>query len=164
VPWEHLSCRVRSSFPEQGVTCHILLHSAEVCPSKRDQSLVAQLSCMLVHTSLVWGPVIDPSQSQPSSHNACPPNSRKQVVPPIFTPNDEVPRRPLWTIIDTSAMRTEVSHPCASSPARSTATGNWLPIDMRTREDTANFPVPFQVSWMTRFLRCWNNYGIGSYS
>jgi hypothetical protein len=42
VPWEHLSCRVRSSFPEQGVTCHIFLHSAEVCPSKRDQSLAAQ--------------------------------------------------------------------------------------------------------------------------
>jgi hypothetical protein len=44
VPWEHLSCGIRSSFPEQGVTCHIFLHSAEVCPSKRDQSLVAQLS------------------------------------------------------------------------------------------------------------------------
>jgi hypothetical protein len=42
VPWEHLSCSVRSSFPEQGVTCHIFLHSAEVCPSKRDQSLDAQ--------------------------------------------------------------------------------------------------------------------------
>jgi hypothetical protein len=42
VPWEHLSCSVRSSFPEQGVTCHIFLHSAEVCPSRRYQSLVAQ--------------------------------------------------------------------------------------------------------------------------
>jgi hypothetical protein len=102
VPWEHLSFRVRSSFPEQGVTCHIFLHSAEVCPFKRDQSLAAQLSSLLVHTSLVWGPVIDPSQSLPSPHNACPPNSRKQVVSLIFTPNDEVPRRPLRTSIDTS--------------------------------------------------------------
>jgi hypothetical protein len=42
VPWEHLFCSVRSSFPEQGVTCHIFLHSVEVCPSKRDQSLAAQ--------------------------------------------------------------------------------------------------------------------------
>jgi hypothetical protein len=29
----------------------------------RDQSLVAHPSCMLVHTSFVWGPVDDPSQS-----------------------------------------------------------------------------------------------------
>jgi hypothetical protein len=52
VPWEHLSYRVRSSFPEQGVTCHIFLHSVEVCPSKRDQNLAAQLgvhSCPHFH-------------------------------------------------------------------------------------------------------------------
>jgi hypothetical protein len=85
------------------------------------------------------------------------------VIPPtIFTPNDEVPRRPLRTIIDTSAVGTKGSHPCASSLARPTVTDNWLPVDMRTREDTDDFPVPFQVSWTTRFLRHKNNCGIGS--
>jgi hypothetical protein len=38
-----------------------------------------------------------------SPHNACPPNSRKQVEPLIFISNNEVPRRPLRTIIDTSS-------------------------------------------------------------
>jgi hypothetical protein len=27
-------------------------------------------------------------------------------------------------------------------------------VDMQTREDTDDFPIPFQVFWMTQFLRC----------
>ena len=62
--WSCLSCRVRSSFPEQGVTCHIILHSAEVryfthkgprpcCTTRRS----------FLSTSWVWGPVVGPNHS-----------------------------------------------------------------------------------------------------
>jgi len=34
--------------------------------------------------SLVWGPVDDPSQSLPSSHNACPPVVVVQITPPVY--------------------------------------------------------------------------------
>ena len=41
-PCGFLSGSVRSSFPEQGVTCHILLHSAEVRYSISARNLGAQ--------------------------------------------------------------------------------------------------------------------------
>jgi hypothetical protein len=89
-----------------------------------------------------------------SPHNACPPNSRKQVYPLIFTPNDEVPRRPLRTIIDTVAVGTKGPthvHVFLQDIRRTVVK---VSINMRTREDTDDFPIPFQVSWMKRFLWC----------
>jgi hypothetical protein len=59
---------------------------------------------------------------------------------------------------------TKGSHPCARIPTRHMVNGSWVSIDMRTREDIDDFLVPFQVSWMTRFLRHKNNCGIGYYS
>ena len=63
--WSHLSCSVRSSFPEQGVTCHTFLHFAEVrCfTHKRSQPCCTTGRSFLSTLSLVWGPVDDPSHS-----------------------------------------------------------------------------------------------------
>jgi hypothetical protein len=77
-----------------------------------------------IHTSLVWGPVIDPSHSLPSPHNACPPQLCQEGQTLIFTPHDEVPRGLLQTILDTSTVGTKGSHPCARILARYMAYGN----------------------------------------
>jgi hypothetical protein len=114
-----------------------------------------------VHTSLVWSPVIDPSHSLPSPHNACPPQLFQEGQTPIFTPHDEVPRGLLQTILDTSTVGTKGPthmHVFSQDIRRMVAE---MPVDMRTREDTDDFPIPFQVLWMTRFLWRKNNCGIG---
>src|SRR3954469_5204710 len=64
---EFLSCRVRSSFPEQEVTSYssYTLQRCVTLPM-RDQLLVAQLGSLPVHNSMLWGLVDDPSHSLPS--------------------------------------------------------------------------------------------------
>jgi hypothetical protein len=66
---EFLSCCVHSSFLEQGVTCHssYTLQRCVTFPI-RDQGFAAQPGILSrPHSSLVWGPVDDPSQSLPFS-------------------------------------------------------------------------------------------------
>ena len=62
---EFLSCSVRNSFPEQGVTCYSFLHSAEVryFTHKRSRPCCTTRRTFLSTLSLVWGPVFDPSHS-----------------------------------------------------------------------------------------------------
>jgi hypothetical protein len=54
----------------------------------RDQSLVVHPSCMLVHTSFVWGPIDDPSQSLFFSATS---QTHPFVSPPAPVPH-------MWTV------------------------------------------------------------------
>src|SRR3954466_12435106 len=74
---EFLSRRVRTSFPEQGVTSYssYTLQRCVALPM-RDLSLVAQPSHDLVHTSLVWAQYKIQANHCPSprpciQHNCC---------------------------------------------------------------------------------------------
>ena len=63
-PCGFLSCNIRSSFPEQGVTCHIFLHSAEVhyfIHKGPRPCCITRLK--FLSTPWVWGPIVGPNHS-----------------------------------------------------------------------------------------------------
>src|SRR3954465_3260232 len=71
---EFLSRRVRSSFPEQGVTSYSS-YSTEVRYFTHERSTLCCTTGQLipVHNSMMWGPEDDPSQSLPPSRPRMPP-------------------------------------------------------------------------------------------
>jgi hypothetical protein len=92
---ESLSCRVRSSFPEQGVTSHNS-YTLQRCVALliRDQSLVAQPGDLSRPYTLVWGPVIDSNQSLPFSVTPHAHPFVSWLVPGRHLPNTRLYPRP----------------------------------------------------------------------
>src|SRR4051812_2381373 len=68
-PWKFLSCRVRSSFPEQGVTSHNLYILQRCANSMRDLILAAQPGVLSHPHFLGVGPGIRPKPITALRHN-----------------------------------------------------------------------------------------------
>src|SRR4051812_44608425 len=153
---EFLSCRVRSSFPEQGVTGYnsYTLQRCVTLPM-RDQLLVAQPGVL----------------SRPQFHDVGPSSWSKTITAPFTTlhaslctpcPHNELRQWFVQTVIcqnyfGTMRVPTNMLHilyelPINMHATRITATTCTSGL-MREEEDTTDFSVPFQISWLTRNIR-----------
>src|SRR3954463_748348 len=150
---EFLSYRVRSSFPEQGVTsynCYTLQRCVTL--PMRDQLVVAQPGVLPLHNSMMWGLVVGPSQSLPPS---------RPRMPPWCTPcpHNELRQWFIQTVRcqnyrGTMRVPTHMLHILYELPinmhATRITTTTCTSVFMREEEDTADFSIPFQISWSTR--------------
>ena len=151
-----LFCRVRSSFPEQGVTCHnsYTLQRCITFPT-RDLRLCCTVGSMSMF-KLPW------FEAQPKIQaNHCP--LRDPHVPLVYA----MPTSWITQMVSTDRQMPELSwdvegsHPYAAYPLRilinmhatritaTTCTSGFI----REEEDTADFSVPFQISWLTRNIQ-----------
>src|SRR3954463_4231559 len=133
------------------------LHSAEVCYFTHERSNLCCTTGQLipVHNSMMWGPEDDPSQSLPPSRprmppwcTPCPHNELRQwFVQTVRCQNYRgmmrVPTHMLHILYELSINM---------HATRITATTCTFSF-MREEEDTTDFSVPFQISWLTRNIR-----------
>src|SRR3954471_4804388 len=153
---EFLSCRVRSSFPEQGVTSYssYTLQRCVTLPM-RDQLLVAQLGILSrpqfhdVGPGSWSKPITAPSR--PRMHpwcTPCPHNELRQwFVQTVRCQNYRGTMR-----VPTHMLHILYKLPINMHATRITATTCTSGF-MREEEDTSDFSGPFQILWLTRNIR-----------
>src|SRR3954467_12923700 len=152
-----LSRRVRSSFPEQGVTSYssYTLQRCIYFIHKRSTLCCTTGQLIPVHNSMMWGPEDDPSQSLPPSRPCMPPwctpfphnELRQWFVQTVRCQNYRGTMR-----VPTHMLHILYELPINMHASRITATTCTSGF-MREEEDRDDFSVPFQISWLTRNIR-----------
>ena len=123
-------------------------------------SLLHNQAYFPVHNSMMWGPLVGPSQSLPPS---------RPCMPPWCTPcpHNELRQWFVQTVrcqnyrgmvrVPTHMLHILYELPINMHATRITATTCTSGF-MREEEDTADFSVPFQISWSTRNIRHKNHW------